>query len=338
MKKGSLKLLCTFGFYILFGLISTFGQTPTPSPAQEVQLPESDLVHFGDLIDVDFVGGFEFDWRGTLTPEGYLDGLNSLNEPVYALCRSESDIAADVAKVYSKILREPKIVVKILDRSNRAIVSLDGAVRFPQRFQIKRHVNLRELLVIAGGITHEASGEVSIFRPRNLSCSESASTSVGVPEKIKKTSQGNGLQVLNISISELLSGNTAANPLILSGDIITVRKAVPIYVIGAVNNPRPVYARSEITVTRAIATAGGLAKEAIDKKVTIFRRDGDKTHVIEVDLGKIKTGEIDDEVLKPFDIIEVPRKGGEKRKYPPVVAVGGSKGKDSPPSPLRIID
>lgn len=338
MKKGFLDLLCTCGFCVLYGLNSTFGQTPTPSPAQKVQPQEADLVHFGDLIDVDFVGGFEFDWRGTLTPEGYLDGLHSFNEPVYALCRSESEIAADVAKVYSKILREPRIVVKILDRSNRAIVRLDGAVRFPQRFQIKRHVSLRELLVIAGGITHEASGEVSIFRPRNLSCSESASMGVVAPEKIANPSQSNGSKVLNIRISELLSGNAAANPLILSGDVITVTKAVPIYVIGAVNNPRQVYARSEITVTRAIATAGGLAKGAIGERVTIFRRDGEKTHVIEVDFGKIKTGEINDEVLKPFDIIEVPRKGGEKRRYPPAVALGDSKGKDSPIPPLRIID
>ena len=145
-------------------------------------------------------------------------------------------------------------------------------------------------------------------------------------------------ETVNLRISELLSGNAAANPLVFSGDIITVTKAVPVYVIGAVNNPRQVYSRSEITVTRAIASAGGLAKGAVAEKISVYRREGDKTSIIEVDLGKIKRSETVDVVLKPFDIIEVPRKGGEKRKFPPVVTSGDSRGQGPGTLPLRIID
>ena len=338
VKKTLPKLVYIFGISFFFASASIVAQTPTPSPVPERQNKEVDLVHFGDLIDVDFLGSFEFDWRGTLTPEGYLDGFQSFDEPVFGLCRSESDIAADVARAYRKILREPKVVVRVLDRSNRAVVRLDGAVKFAQRFQIKRPVSLRELLVIAGGITDEASGDIAIFRPRNLSCGERSSDPADSPEKIDSTAPGNRSETLNIAIRELLSGNAAANPFILSGDIITVTRAVPIYVIGAVNNPRQVYSRSEITVTRAIATAGGLAKEAIREKISIFRREGDKTSIIEVDLEKIESGESNDVILKPFDIIEVPRKGGEKRKYPPVVGSGDPRGRGPVNPPLRIID
>ena len=294
-------------------------------------------MHFGDLIDVDFVGGFEFDWRGTLRPDGFLDGFQSYEEPVYALCRSESEIAGDVVKAYRKILRDPRVVVKILDRSSRAVVQLNGAVKFPQRFQIKRPVSLRELLVIAGGVTDEASGEITVFHPQNLNCSDALARS-SPPGKPESAPASNHTETVNIRISELLSGNPAANPSILSGDMITVTKAVPIYVIGAVNNPRQVYARSEITVSRAIASAGGLAKGAIGEKVVVYRREADKTTIIDVDLEKIKTSQSIDVVLKPFDIIEIPRKGGERRKFPPVVTSGDARGQGPGSLPLRIID
>jgi hypothetical protein len=59
---------------------------------------QSNLVHFGDVLDVDVVGSFEFDWRGTLTPEGYLNGLEHLGDQVYALCRNEADLAKDTSR------------------------------------------------------------------------------------------------------------------------------------------------------------------------------------------------------------------------------------------------
>ena len=54
--------------------------TPTPEIVVEptpVSIPESEvnLIHSGDLIDVDVVGSIEYDWRGRLNPEGFLDGI-----------------------------------------------------------------------------------------------------------------------------------------------------------------------------------------------------------------------------------------------------------------------
>ncbi|MEO6051156.1 MAG: SLBB domain-containing protein [Pyrinomonadaceae bacterium] len=289
----------------------------------------------GDIIDVDIVGGFEFDWRGTLTPEGFLDGVDGFNEPVYGLCRTETQIAADVAKAFRRILRDPQIVVRIIDRSDRPVARLEGAVKTPTRFRLQRGASLRELLVLAGGLTDGASGEITIYRPRSLSCQASVQTAGNA----LGTAQDNGSQTLTIKISELIGGNAAANPQILSGDMIEVTKAAaPVYVIGAVNNPRPVYARDQMTVSRVIAIAGGLAKWAADSKVSIFRREAGATRIIETDLDKIKRGESDDEILKPFDIIDVRAKGAGERKYPPVTASGESRARVVTELPLRVID
>ena len=99
-----------------------FAQTPTPTPENsptEIAQTESNLIHLGDLIEVDVIGSTEFDWRGTLNPEGYLNGVDFIDNPIYALCQSEQTVAADVAKGYSKLLRNPQVEVKILDRSSR---------------------------------------------------------------------------------------------------------------------------------------------------------------------------------------------------------------------------
>lgn len=331
------EILLILGVSAFFSVASVTAQPPEKPQTAEADQNEADLVHFGDLIDVKFASGFEYDWRGGLTPDGFLDGLNGLGEPIYGRCRSEAEIAGDIAKIYGKILRDPKAEVKIIDRSNRAVVRLSGAVTFAQRFQLRRPVHLRELLVIAGGVTDEASGEIMIFRPGNLGCVRA--TTIGNADDSKvSVSKGNGSQTLNITISELLKDSPAADPLILSGDIITVEKAVPIYVIGAVNNPRQVSSRSQITLTRAIASAGGLAKDAVEDGITIFRRENGESRVIAVNFGKIKTGELIDEVLKPFDIIDIPRRGAGKRQYPPVLdpAILSDSKQFNPP--LRIID
>ena len=358
MKSKKLYHFSYFFLLHLFWQTSIFAQTPTPTPeiiSENVPASapapvsavtdEINLIHFGDLIDVDVIGSLEYDWRGTLNPEGFLDGIDFIENPIRAICRSEGEIAEEVVKAYSKTLREPKVVVKILDRSNRPLSILNGAVKTPQRFQIKRPIFLNELIIISGGLTEAASGEIHVFRPRNLNCQQNiAEKSVSTildadsPEKIVTASQDNGSIYLNIKISDLLKGKKESNPQILSGDIVTVQKAESIYVIGGVANPKQISSRSEITISRAIASAGGLAKGANAKKVTVYRREGIETIKIEADLDKIKANLATDLILKASDIIEVSRTGREQRKFPPILKIAEASEKNSANLPLKIID
>ena len=305
--------------------ISVSSQAQDPSQAQ--------LVHFGDVIEVDVVGSYEHDWRGSLTPEGFLDGLDYFDNQIFALCVSENELAAAIRKEFAKVLKDPTVVVRILDRSNRAVAFLSGAVRSPHRFQIKRPVHLNELIVLSGGITDRSSGEISIFRPANLSCTEAPKNNDG---EFLKASRAGGAERINVKISDILRGDSAANPRILSGDIITVSEALPVYVIGGVNAPQQIALRNQQTLSRAVATAGGLAKEG-SGNITIFRREGRETKLIPADLAKIEAGQAEDPVLKPYDIIDVPQKGKPSRVRPPVVDSGVSR-----PAltslPLRVVE
>ncbi|MEJ7846543.1 MAG: SLBB domain-containing protein [Pyrinomonadaceae bacterium] len=327
------------GFYFPFPLIlcvllcgfNVFSQITSNSQPQA----NAGRIHFGDLVDVDVIGSFEFDWRGTLTPEGFLDGFDKIEEPVYALCRSEEQLAEAITIEFAKTLRDPKVAVRVLDRSNRAVAYVDGAVKIPQRFQIRRPIMLNELLIISGGVTDQAGGNINIFRPLNVSCSSNPDNPATDYEKVP---QDNALQNRIITIKDLLSGKPQANPHIFSGDIITVLAAAPIYLIGGVNVPKQISSRSQITLSRAISSAGGVSKHGIEEQVTIFRREGDESHVITADLKKIKENGADDPLLKAFDIIEVAEKGRQKRRFPPFVENRGYVSSVLAKLPLRIVD
>lgn len=330
-----------FCLLLLQGFV--FAQTPVATPP-DGETEANKTIHFGDLIDVDVVGSVEYDWRGTITPEGFLSGIDFVEEPIYALCRTEDDIARQVEKAYGKLLRAPKVVVRVLDRSGRPVSVLYGAVKTPQRFQIQRSVRLNELIILSGGITERASGEIQIFRPQYLSCQpeKKSDETKAASDDEKRTSfvstrQDNGSTYINIKITDLLAGKTEANPLILTGDIVTILEAEPIYIIGGVANPKQISSRSQMTVSRAIATAGGLTKDADPAKINIFRRGGRENKIIEIDLDAIKAEKAEDVVLQAFDIVDVPQKGKSKRKFPPVIrATDGEK--NALNLPLRIVD
>lgn len=284
-------------------------------------------IHYGDLVDIDVVGSLEYDWRGTLTPEGFLEGPDSIEEQIYALCRTEAEVAEAVKAEFAKFLRDPEVIVRILDRSKRPEAMLSGAVRTPHRFRILRTVKLNELLILSGGITDAASGEISIFRPAGASCSDTPTPGT---DKVSQT--------INIKISDHLKGAAEANPDIASGDIVTVVPAWPIFVIGGVNSPTQLSLRTQTTVSRAVASAGGVAKEGIATDVTIFRRGDGRAEVIETSLSKIESGETADIELKPFDVVEVGQRGRPKRQFPPVIESNVTGVTSGMQLPLRVID
>jgi hypothetical protein len=65
-----------------------------------------------------------------------------------------------------------------------------------------------------------------------------------------------------------------------------------------------------MTLTRALATVGGV-RDANESKVKIYRLDMSTMKQVEkiVDFKAIKANKQPDEVLQPYDIIEVPKKG-----------------------------
>jgi protein involved in polysaccharide export with SLBB domain len=310
---------------------------PASVRAQDAIIPSSNpasLIHYGDLIEVDVVGSLEFDWRGRLTPEGFFDGMEPMGEQIFALCRSTDDVALAVEGALSRILRDPKVVIRIIDRSGRPTALIEGAVRNSYRFQINRDVRLNELIVLSGGITDRASGQIRLFRPPSAGC-----VPVSEREDVDTTKGASFTSdpfTRLIDLSDLLSGNSSANPRIFSGDVVSVLEALPVFVIGGVANPTRIMFREEMTLSRAVASAGGVSRNGVESEVVIYRRNRTETAILEFDLRKIASSETSDPVLEAYDIVDVGERGRGRRAFPPVVEGSPREGYSTPS--LKVID
>jgi len=279
------------------------------------------------MVDIHVAGHIDFDWRGGVTPEGFLDGFDKIPKQIFALCRTESEIAAELNTELSNMLRSPNAVVKVVDISRREVAIIDGAIAVPTRFQLQREASLVELIANSGGISDRASGRIQLFRPSRASCIDfqldgSDASHSGPTE---------------IAISDLLAGKASANPTIVSGDLVVIQESPPVFLVGAVSTQGRIDLRPELTVSRAIDASGGAMKEAVLNRVLIFRRSG-AAGTITVDVERIRKAEVPDVVLMPFDIVDVPFKGRPPRKFPPQIQADVGNDSARAKYPLRIID
>jgi protein involved in polysaccharide export with SLBB domain len=275
----------------------------SPEPAEtKSQTPAGNiyLIGTGDTLEIVIARRPELGWRGQVGNDGTIPALPYLEKPITALCRTTDELSVDVKEAYSRLVKDPSVTVRVVERSARPVIVF-GAIRTSQRFQLRRDVQLNELLFLSGGVTDRASGDIQIFRTEPFVCTERNADS----EQPAGTGN-NPLRV--IKILDLMAGKPDTNPIIRSGDIVTVMVAEPVYVAGGVVSPQSVNFRDQLTLGRAIAMVGGLADGAHGDDIRIYRRrqDAAETTVIRADYNAIRKQQKPDIPLAAYDIVEVP--------------------------------
>src|SRR6185295_7385461 len=109
-------------------------------------------------------------------------------------------------------------------------------------------------------------------------------------------------------LSDTLMGEPKANPYLQPGDIVTVPEADQIYVVGNVNLPVTIPLKEPVSLTQAIAMAGGVKQDTKKDKIRVLRQtpgSSSKQELI-IDLTAIEKKRAEDPVLQPNDIIDVP--------------------------------
>lgn len=335
-NKFCIAVLLLTSVQVALGQIAQNAEAVSEGTVPAVAQKFADLdqrIHYGDLLEVDVVGSTEFDWRGGLTPEGFLSGVQFTNTPVFGLCRTGSQVAKEIEAAYSKFLKDPSVKVEILDKSNRPLATLFGAVVLPQRFKLEKDVNLRELIVLSGGFSENTGAEIEIFRQPSAACVGFGNEPLleERPENVLREAE-----LKSIAIKDILKGVPDSNPAIFYGDLITVKKADPVYVIGNVGNPGSLAISENLTVERAIDAAGGFLGEKADMSVRVFRRNGQSTTVL--DFPDSNEGrDITTFSLQEYDIVEVFGKTKKKSKFPPVLRLDEKGKKKIDQLPVRII-
>jgi polysaccharide biosynthesis/export protein len=279
---------------------------PAPqSPSLDVQGIKNYLLGPGDVLDVRVFGQPELTSNVQVDSDGNLSGLPFLETPIRAKCRNEKEVQKDITAAYAKFINNPQVSVRISERNSRQPATVFGAVRQPSRVEMKRKVRLNELMAVSGGFTERAAGTIQILHTEPLMCPEPGEEAEAAPI------DGTRIPLQIVKISDLRSGNSAANPIIRPGDYVLVTEAEPVYITGAVLSPGGIYLRDQLMLSRALAMVGGPRKEAKLSDVKVYRQvpGSANQEVIHVDVAAIKKNQKPDFVLQPYDVIEVNESG-----------------------------
>jgi len=180
-------------------------------------------------------------------------------------------------------------------------VAIIGAVNEQSRFELQRRVRLLELLTYAKGPSSKAGQTINIVH----------STAAAPCKHIDESDTAAAFT--SYKLSDVLAGDLKSNPYLEAGDIVTLPEADQVYVVGNVFMPLTISLKEPITLTRAIAMAGGLKQDTRKDKIRVLRQEPGTTirKEITVDLYAIEKKRSEDLALAPNDIIEVPTSAGK---------------------------
>ena len=258
----------------------------------------------GDVLDVRVFNKPQFSRESVrVTVRGTIR-MPLLEKEVRAACRTEEELADELAKLYLDYLRTPQVDVFVKEFQSTPVAVI-GAVQQPSRFQLQRRVRLLEMLSFVGGPNEKAGRTVQVIHtgPPAL-CDANAPE---VDEDEAKT-------VDNYQLSDMLGGKEGANPIVRPGDIINIAEADQVFVVGNVLKPSALVLREPMTVSRAIAMSGGFMPDTKKDKVRIIRQTPGSTTKTEimVDLKAIEKKQAPDIALQPNDIVDVPTDGTKR--------------------------
>lgn len=245
-----------------------------------------------------------------VSPDGTII-LPRISGPIVAVCKTERELSEHIKNLYKSYLKDPFVSVRVVEQRSQPVAVI-GAVEKPGAFNLNRKLRLLELLAYAGGPKVEDAGaNIQVARVGSLTgCADN-------------TEEEDKVEFFTYKINDVMSGKE--NPLMKSGDIVSVLEAEQAYVVGNVVKPETIKLKNPYTLTEAIAYAGGLAPEAKTNKVRIQRQTANSSVRTELvfDLKDIKEKKISDPIIQPNDIVEVPKDGVKALRNGFLKALGG---------------
>ncbi len=242
----------------------------------------------GDLINVTVFEAEEMNSevrvssRGTVT----LPLLSAVDVFQLTALEAEKKIE-DLLK--EKYLQDPHVSVYIKEHVSRQI-TLVGALKNPGTFDYISKKRLLDVLALAGGLEEDA-GEIVYITRENAKTGEADNYVVDLDDLVRE-------------------GKMEYNITILGGDIVFVPQAGHCFIDGAVREPGIYPLKNNLTITEAIALAGGLANYAEEDEIKLIRYvDEGKRDIVRLSYSKLQEGQGDTIYLQDQDVIFVELSG-----------------------------
>jgi polysaccharide export outer membrane protein len=295
------RLFAVIILAVLIGTGSVSAQDQKGAGAPSSQTPERYRIGVGDVLEIRVYNRPQLSREAVRVEGNGMIRMPLIEGEIQAACKTEGELSKEISNRYARYYRNLPVDVFIKEYHARE-VALIGAVNEQGRYQMQRHIRLLELLTFAKGPSDKAGQTINIVRgPRVDLCSQGVDSS----------SNREGL--ISFKLNDTLQGVESANPFVEAGDIVTIPDAEQVYVVGNVYAPRSLPLKETITVSRAIAMAGGPLRDSKTDKVHIVRHAaaGGAPSEFYVNLTAIARKKEDDLVLQPNDIIEVSESTGK---------------------------
>ncbi|MCB1020675.1 MAG: polysaccharide biosynthesis/export family protein [Acidobacteria bacterium] len=259
----------------------------------------------GDQLRVDVVDLPELQGRDAKIG---VDG--SLSLPHVGSLRAEGLTTAALEKAIEKRLSdfmyEPHASVTVMEQASRPVYVL-GSVHQPGALQMRGRLRLLEALSLAGGLSDDSGHSLTVTRRIERG---------PLPLPSARTDAEGENSIVEIPLQPLVTSRAPETNLeLMPEDIVSVRKADLVYVVGHVEKAGGFVLKEHETVTalKALALAGGLKPHASPKRAKILRREAGASNAEAeerpVDLKAILDGRIADVPLSPEDVLFVPKSG-----------------------------
>jgi polysaccharide export outer membrane protein len=262
----------------------------------------------GDMLDVRILNKPQFNREGVrVNPRGTIR-IPLIKEEVRAACQTEEELEVVITNLLKEYVLDPQVTVQIKEYLSEPVAVL-GAVRVPSRFQLHRRVRLLDLLTYANGPTENAGLTIQVVHTE-----PAAACMVSPADAQAESSESLAYQIEHFKLADTLQNDEKANPYVRAGDVISIAPADQVYVIGNVIRPTTIALTEALTVSRAIAIAGGTALDTQKTKIHVVRQipgKPDKEDIL-VDLEAINRRKAPDVLLIANDIVEVPAAGGKR--------------------------
>ncbi len=277
------------------------GQTqpsPVPITPASLQTPVSNderyRIGFQDSIEIQVFGQPQLSQRVRVNANGTIN-LFRLPKPLVAVCRTERELADDIAIAYEKdYLRNPEVNVTTVEQISQSFAVI-GAVEKPANYFISRRLRLLELLAYAGGPSKEAGSRIIVARTGSKANCESRQIQDDVAD----------VTLMDLKLRDVLENKV--DLVMKPGDIVSVMEADVVFVYGNVNKQGQVTMKEPITLTQALASSEGIKPATNKNQVRVFRQKPGSMERDEFvyDLGDINSRKSQDPYLEPNDIVAV---------------------------------
>lgn len=263
-------------------------------PVSVQQGDERYRIGYQDTLEIQIFRHPELNQRVSVNSNGTIN-LFRIPEPITAICKTERELATEVAEAYKKdYLRNPEVNVVAAEQRSRAFAVI-GAVEKPGSYLISKRIRLLELLSQAGGPNKEAGTRLIVARTGSTSnC------------KINdQTTASDDVTLMDFKIKDVLEAKQ--NLVMMPGDIVSVLDADVVYVYGNVIKQGQVRIKEPITLTQAIASAEGLKPSTKKDKIRILRQKPNSLEREELiySLDDIDKRKAQDPFLEPNDVVAV---------------------------------